>query len=226
MHQMPPAATQHGPVAPQRPRLTFYAVVGCLSLLAGLVLGVGGFVGVRALQDGGTSRVEGAGEGSSAAPLVLEETPLGKDAAVPLGTTFPIRSAALGGDPDVTPVSVDWDATAEVAEANSYNDVPDPDHKYIVLSVDGHLEGEGPDTTLLVSWVDVLYVAPDGTQYEQDWSVTPGYEESIGSAGTAEDGSFTAEFCFEVPSGTEPGGHFVFGDGMGSLDGWAWVAAA
>ena len=58
MPQTPPTAPLPDPdatrvVRPRRPRTAFYVTVGCLSVIAGLVLGVGGFVGVRALQGGG-----------------------------------------------------------------------------------------------------------------------------------------------------------------------------
>src|SRR5699024_12596852 len=77
--------------AQRRPRTLVYVTVGCLSVIAGLLLGVGGFVGVRALQRGGAPLGGGEGAGAAREPAVLGAAPGGPDPAVALGSTFPIE---------------------------------------------------------------------------------------------------------------------------------------
>ncbi|QNN82397.1 hypothetical protein H3H54_15540 [Brachybacterium sp. Z12] len=99
MHQSPPHLPPHRTAPteqlPERsPRTSFYMTVGCLSVIVGLLLGVGGFFGVRALQDDGEAtpgQEQGGGGGAveEPEPQVLDETPVGPDAAVPSGSTFP-----------------------------------------------------------------------------------------------------------------------------------------
>ncbi|ASK65693.1 hypothetical protein CFK39_07425 [Brachybacterium avium] len=233
MHQTPPTVPLPGPAVPRRPRTSFYAAVGCLSVIAGLLLGVGGFFGVRALQDGGsTPVVDGEGRAESTdgtppaeEPTVLDKTPAGADSAVPLGSTFPLRSTALGGEVEVTVTEVDWDATEEIHEANSFNEEPREGNRYLLLTVEGAYHGDGFDGIGAGNWANVTYVAQDGTEYARSYRVTPGHDELIGQRGVAEDGGFLAEFCFEVPAGLEAGGHFVFDDVVRDVDAGAWVDA-
>lgn len=231
MYQTPPTVPLPDRSAMRRPRTSFYAAVGCLSVIAGLLLGVGGFFGVRALQDGGGATVAegegGEGTPTTKGPTVLDETPVGSDSAVPLGSTFPIDSSALEGEVEVTLAAVDWDATAEMHEANSYNEEPQAGTKYILLSVDGVYLGDGYEGSSGSTWVDVAYVAEDGTGYERAFLVMPGYEDLLGQKGVAADGSFFSQYCFEVPADLEPGGHFVFDDYVpGGVNAGAWAEAA
>src|SRR5699024_7848882 len=209
MHQTPPTVPLPDPSAQRRPRTSFYAAVGCLSVIAGLLLGVGGFFGVRALQyEGGAPISGGESTGPAPEPTVLEKAPVGPDSAVPLGSTFPIESTLLEGQVDVTPTTVDWDATAEIHEANAYNEKPEAGSKYILLTVEGVYHGDGFEEWRAGSWLDVVYVAEDGTRYDRAFRVTPRHEELIGQKGVGEDGGFLSEYCFEVPGDLEAGGHF------------------
>ncbi|HEX7352629.1 hypothetical protein [Brachybacterium sp.] len=228
MHQTPPAdprsgtaataATAHPP--PRRPRTTFYLTVGCLSVIAGLVLGVGGFFGVRAIQgDGGEPVVEEE-------PAVLEETPVGPDAAVPFGTTFPIHSQALDGDVEATFVDLDWDADAEIAEANSLNEPPQPGNRYILLTFEGVYHGDGTPDPVLGAWMDATYVAEDGTEIARVHVVTPHYGEMVERVGAADGETIRAEIPFEIPEDIEGGGHVVLNRGLQDVDEGAWVEAS
>ncbi|MDN5820479.1 MAG: hypothetical protein L0H39_03220, partial [Brachybacterium sp.] len=158
-------------------------------------------------------------------PTVLDETPVGPDSAVPLGSTFPIRSTVLGGEVEVTVTAVDWDATEELHEANSFNEEPREGNRYLLLTVEGVYLGDGFDSVGAGNWIVVVYVAEDGTEYERSYRVTPHHDELIGQKGVDEDGGFLAEFCFEVPEGLEAGGHFVLDDGIRDVDAGAWVEA-
>src|SRR5690625_3364493 len=118
MQQTPPTVPLPDRSAQRRPRTSFYVTVGCLSVIAGLLLGVGGFVGVRALQGGGAPLGGGESAGAAPEPAMLEEAPVGPDSAVPLGSTFPIESTLLEGEVGVTPAAVDWE-DRERARLNS-----------------------------------------------------------------------------------------------------------
>ena len=227
MHQTPPTVPLPDPSAQRRPRTSFYAAVGCLSVIAGLLLGVGGFFGVRALQhEGGAPISGGESTGPAPEPTVLEKAPVGPDSAVPLGSTFPIESTLLEGQVDVTPTTVDWDATAEIHEANAYNEKPEAGSKYILLTVEGVYHGDGFEEWRAGSWLDVVYVAEDGTRYDRAFRVTPRHEELIGQKGVDEDGGFLSEYCFEVPADLEAGGHFVLDEYVIDIDSGSWVEAA
>lgn len=226
MHQTPPTVPLPDPSAQRRPRTSFYVTVGCLSVVLGLVLGVGGFFGVRALQgDDGPPTTDGQSTEPTPEPTVLDQTPVGQDSAVPLGSTFPIESTMLDGEVDMTPTTVDWDASDEIREANSYNDPPEAGSKYILLTVEGIYHGDGFEQWGAGSWLDIRYVAEDGTEYDRVFRVTPRHHELIGEEGVAEDGSFLSEYCFEVPEGLEGGGHFVVDDFILDIDSGAWIEA-
>lgn len=224
MVQTPPTVPLPDRSAQRSSRAPFYVTVGCLSVLVGLVLGVGGFFGVRALQGGDGPRP--TAEETTTEPTVLETAPVGPDSAIPLGSTFPMESDVLEGAVDVTPATVDWDASAAIHEANTYNEQPEAGSKYILLTVEGVYHGEGFEQWSAGSWLDVVYVAEDGTQYERVYVVTPRYEEGISDAGVAEDGSFLTEYAFEVPQDLQPGGHFVLDQYVMDVNSGSWIEAA
>ena len=226
MQQTPPTVPLPDRSAKRRPRTSFYVTVGCLSVIAGLLLGVGGFVGVRALQGGGAPLGGGESAGAAPEPAMLEEAPVGPDSAVPLGSTFPIESTLLEGEVGVTPAAVDWDATDAIHEANAYNETPEAGNKYILLTVEGVYHGDGFEEWRAGSWLDVVYVAEDGTRYDRAFRVTPRHEELIGQKGVDEDGGFLSEYCFEVPADLEAGGHFVLDEYVIDIDSGSWIEAA
>ena len=232
MHPTPPTVPRQvtadtEPLPPRRPRTSFYTIVGCLSVIAGLVLGVGGFFGVRALQDDGGTPTTGEETGESTTPEedapVLDETPVGPDAAVPLGSTFPIHSTALDGEVEVTVTDVDWDATEEILEANTSNSEPLEGHKLILVTVEGVYLGDGFPEWQASSWMDARYVEEGGAENAHVFRITPRYDQLLPQKGVAEDGSFLAEFVFAVPADLEPGGHIVLGDEVEDVGSGAWV---
>ena len=227
MHQTPPTVPLPDRSAQRRPRTSFYVTVGCLSVIVGLVLGVGGFFGVRALQGGdGPPATDGAATEPTPAPTVLDQAPVGPDSTIPLGSTFTMESDVLEGEVDVTPAAVEWDATEAIHAANSFNEQPEAGSKYILLTVEGIYHGDGFEEWSAGSWLDVVYVAEDGTQYDQVSVVTPRFEESISDAGVAEDGSFLSQYAFEVSADLEPGGHFVLDEYAMDINSGAWIDAA
>lgn len=232
MHQTPPADPRSAtadtePVPPHRPRTSFYLTVGCLSVIAGLVLGVGGFFGVRAIQGdgGGSTAGEERTDGSEGEPTVLDETPAGPDAAVPFGSTFPMHSQTLEGDVDVTFVEMNWDATEEIAAANSLNDPPGEGNRYLMLTVEGVYHGSGTPDPVLGSWMGATYVTEDGTEYSRVHLVTPNYDDLVERQGAGDGDTFRAEMPFEVPAEIEGGGHLVLHQGTQAVDEGVWVEA-
>lgn len=207
---------------PRSSRTSFYVSIGCVAVILGLVLGVGGFFGVRAVTGGdptqsATSDPGGTGES-------LESAPAGKGAAVPLGTSFPVVSPdEYVGEVQVAVTEMDWDATAEVAEANEYNDAPGAGEKYMTTTLEATFHGEGTLSTTF--WVSVTYVAEDGTEYGDSYAVTPldtqlPWEVADGT-------SFSQQTAFLIPEDAPEGGHIVLTPTSGAdLATGTWVTAA
>lgn len=228
MNQTPPTVTLSGLTAERRRRTGFYTTVGCLSVIVGLLLGVVGFFGVRALQGGGEGPVveeTATDEATTEEPAVLEATPVGEDSAVPFGSTFPFEVPDMNGEVEVTFSDLDWDGTEEVLAENSFSKEPAEGSKYVLLRIDGVYEGTGFDTYGAIGWAEMTYVAEDGTEYADVSIATPGYDEQLRSAGVAEDGSFFQVFCFEVPTDLQGGGHFVMTQLLAEVRAGAWVEA-
>jgi len=207
---------------PRSSRTSFYVSIGCVAVILGLVLGVGGFFGVRAVTGGdptqsATSDPGGTGES-------LESAPAGKGAAVPLGTSFPVVSPdEYVGEVQVAVTEMDWDATAEVAEANEYNDAPGAGEKYMTTTLEATFHGEGTLSTTF--WVSVTYVAEDGTEYGDSYAITPldtqlPWEVADGT-------SFSQQTAFLIPEDAPEGGHIVLTPTSGAdLATGTWVTAA
>lgn len=243
MHQTPPTVPLPGtaatePQPPRGPRTSFYVTVGCLSVIAGLVLGVGGFFGVRALQeDGDTSVADGEGseggggqEGEAATPgeepQTLDERPVGPEAAVPFGSTFPVHSDVLDGEVEVRLTALDWDATSAILEANSFTEEPKEGNKYILVAMEGVYRGGGTLDQVSGGWIGVAYVAPDGTEYSRVYRIIPNYADLSAQSGIAEGDTFLSEFPIEIPESIEGGGHVVLVDLGEKYEEGAWVEAA
>ena len=207
---------------PRSSRTSFYVGIGCVAVILGLVLGVGGFFGVRAVTGGDptqTATTDPAGTGES-----LEVAPEGKEAAVPLGTSFPVVSPdEFTGEVQVAVTEMDWDATAEVAEANEYNDAPGAGEKYMTTTLEATFHGEGTLSTTF--WVSVTYVAEDGAEYGNSYAITPlasqlPWEVSDGT-------SFSQQTAFLIPQDAPEGGHIVLTPTSGvDLATGTWVTAA
>lgn len=236
MHQNPPPHLSQS-TAPTEPlperssRNSFYLAVGCLSVIAGLVLGVGGFFGVRAFQDGGGTSIaggdsDGGGDGAESTPPALDEIPVGPDDAVPFGSTFPIYSTTLEGEVHATATAVDWDATAEILAVNSLTQEPEEGNKYVMLTLEGVYHGGSDYSGYPEAWMGTAYVAEDGTTYGRTFVVTPHYDDVVEQSGVPAGGSFLSELTFEIPAGIEGGGHFVLFDDLQDTEEGAWMAAS
>lgn len=238
MHQSPPHPPPHRTapteLLPARaPRTSFFLTVGCLSVIAGLVLGLGGFFGVRALQDwGGTSIAEGGsdgggdGQGAETTPPTFDEIPVGLEGAVPFGSTFPVHSTTLGADVEVTATAMDWEATSAIREANSLNLEPEEGSRYVMLTVEGVYHGESDYPASVQSWMRVVYIAEDGTEHSRAYVVTPHYDDLLAQSGVDAGGTFLSELAFELPAEIEGGGHFVLLDDLQMTEDGAWMAAS
>lgn len=237
MHQNPPHRPPHRtattePLPARAPRTSFYLTVGCLSVIAGLVLGVGGFVGVRAIQDGGGASIaegdsDGGGEDDAeVTPPVFDEIPVGAEDAVPFGSIFPVHSTTLGADVEVTATAMDWDATSEILEANSLNLVPEEGSKYVMLTLEGVYRGDTDYAAESQMWIRAIYVAEDGTEHRRSFVVTPYFDQVVEQAGVAAGGTFLSVLDFELPEEIESGGHFVLLDDLQGPEDGAWMEAS
>ena len=238
MHQSPPPHPSHRtaltePLPARAPRTSFYLTVGCLSVIAGLVLGVGGFFGVRALQHGGGISIAGGGsdgggdeQGTETTPPTFDEMPVGPEDAVPFGSTFPFHSTTLGADVDVTVTAMDWDATSEILEANSLNAEPEEGNKYVLLTLEGLYHDDSDYPSSLQVWMRAVYIAEDGTEHSRAFVVTPHYDDLLEQRGVTAGGTFLSELAFELPAEVEGGGHFVLLDDIQVTEEGAWMAAS
>lgn len=241
----------------RRPRTGFYAAVGCLSVIAGLLLGVGGFFGVRALQDDGGAPVAGehespasAGESEpaersgsggeaegaddepaeqsteDAAPPTgepLADIPVGREQAVPFGASFPLQPAKVEAEVEVAVTAVDWDATQEILDANSFTAEPGEGRRYVMFTIEGVHRGETPFDGGYAAWIQCAYVGPEDTIHRQVYVVTPRHDEDIEQVGADPGEEFVSELVIEMSDDVDRGGHFVLIDAGQELEEGAWV---
>ncbi|WP_193103696.1 hypothetical protein [Brachybacterium sp. FME24] len=208
----PPTAGGSTQAQATRPsRKPFYLSVGCASVILGLILGIGGFFGVRTITAPRES------------PSAVASIPVGEGAPVPLGTTFPFTSPEqFPGEAEVTVTEIDWDASTAVTEASDINEPPPEGEKYVLATADVTYRGDGTLRTLL--WANMVYVAADGTEYPQDHVTAPSQGEV--PAEVSEGNGFSDEFTFLVPTDVPQDGHFVLIPDFGlDVDKGAWVAA-
>lgn len=243
-HDMQPTPTTRR-LPERRSRTPFYTAVACSSLVLGLLLGVGGYFGVRALEGGpdhptggatatagagGRSGGGGAGEPTatavSSAPETLAETPVGKDQAVALGTAVPMRHLAQDIPVEVRISGVDWDATQELHDANTFNEAPGEGKKHVLVSVEGVNRGARPFDASSPYWLTVTHVAEDGTEQGGTSLVTPRYDEISRQTSVEIDGTFLAEYALTVPEDLAPGGYFVLTTSIDDVADGVWVHAA
>lgn len=207
---------------PRSSRTTFFAGIGCVALILGLLLGVGGFFGVRAVTGGDPSETAGTETGGTGESL--EAAPVGKEAAVPMGTTFPVVSPdEYIGEVQVAVTEIDWDATTEVAEANTFNDAPGSGEKYMLTTLKAAFHGEGTLSTAF--WVSVTYVAEDGTEYGDSYAITPLQSQLPWEVADGTD--FSQQIAFLIPQDAPEGGHIVLSPVVAAdLEEGTWVTAA
>ena len=235
----------------RRPRTGFYAAVGCLSVIAGLLLGVGGFFGVRALQDDGGAPVAGEHESPAsdgdpepgesggaaedepaeqstedAAPPTgepLADIPVGREQAVPFGASFPLQPAKVEAEVEVAVTAVDWDATQEILDANSFTAEPGEGRRYVMFTIEGVHRGETPFDGGYAAWTQCAYVGPEDTIHRQVYVVTPRHDEDIEQVGADPGEEFVSELVIEMSDDVDRGGHFVLIDAGQELEEGAWV---
>lgn len=235
----------------RRPRTGFYAAVGCLSVIAGLVLGVGGFFGVRALQDDGAAPLAGEHESpasdgdpepaepggaaedepaeqsteDAAQPTgePLADIPVGREQAVPFGTPFPLHPAKVEDEVEVAVTAVDWDATQEILDANSFTAEPGEGRRYVMFTIEGVHRGETPFDGGYAAWIQCAYAGPEDTLHRQVYVVTPRHDEDIEQVGADPGEEFVSELVIEMSEDVDRGGHFVLIDAGQELEEGAWI---
>ena len=234
-----------------RPRTGFYVAVGCLSVVAGLVLGVGGFFGVRALQDDGAAPLAGEHESpasdgdpepaepggaaedepaeqsteDAAQPTgePLADIPVGREQAVPFGTPFPLHPAKVEDEVEVAVTAVDWDATQEILDANSFTAEPGEGRRYVMFTIEGVHRGETPFDGGYAAWIQCAYAGPEDTLHRQVYVVTPRHDEDIEQVGADPGEEFVSELVIELSDDVPRGGHLVLFDAGQELEEGTWV---
>ncbi|GAA1485115.1 hypothetical protein [Brachybacterium fresconis] len=206
-------------------RSPLYLTVGCASVILGLILGVGGFFGVRAVTDEPTdppgSRTSDSGGPTTTA---VETAPVGRSASLPLRTTFPfVAPDKFPGTAEMALVEVDWDATDELVAFSEFNGEPESGSKYIMVTAEATYRGDGELTPF--DWIGLQYVDADGEQHFRAYLLTELDAELPTSVSDGE--SFREAFVFEVPQGVTEGGHFVvLPDYTHGADEGVWIDAA
>lgn len=249
--QQPTPTTRRLPE--RRSRTPFYTAVACSSLVLGLLLGVGGFFGVRTLQgdpvrptdgtsatadgtstDGASTDGDSSTDGSSGEPTATEiatasetvtETPAGKDEAVDIGTAVRMEQPLQGIPVDMRISTVDWDATDELHDANTFNEAPKAGDKYVLVTLTGVNRGSRTLDASSVYWLSVSYVAPDGTEYRSTSLVTPRYSESSQQKSIDVGDTFFGEYTIPVPEDVDPAGHFVLLSSINAVEDGVWIRA-
>ena len=216
------------PLPEHRPRTSFYVAVAAVSVIAGLLLGVGGFFGIRALQEPPSPGEEEVAT-EQAVPEggeVLAEAPVGPDEAVAHDAVVPFEPTEDSGHVDVRITAVDWDATEEIRETNSLNDEPAEGMKNIMATFEGVHRGEKPFATYGGHWVDVTYVAADGTEHKNGAQVTPLYDEISQKETAVPTDEILSQQAFVVPEEIRGEGHFVLTLRAGDVQEGIWLRAS
>jgi len=248
--QQPTPTTRRLPE--RRSRTPFYTVVACSSLVLGLMLGIGGFFGVRAIQGdparptdgttadgtstngGSSSDGESSEGGDSGEPTATEiatasetltEAPTGKGEAVGIGTAVRMEQPLQGIPVDMRISGVDWDATDELHDANTFNEAPKAGEKYVLVTLDGVNRGSRTLDASSAYWLSVSYVAPDGTEYRSASLVTPRYSESSQQKSIDAGDTFFGEYTIPVPEDVDPAGHFVLLSSINAVEDGVWIRA-
>lgn len=205
-------------------RSPFYLTVGCASVILGLILGVGGFFGVRAVTDEPTEPPTTGPSSQTTDPEAVETAPIGRNASLPLGTTFPyVAPDKFPGTAEMALTEVDWDATDELVAASEFNEEPESGSKYIMVTAEVTYRGNGKLTPF--DWIGLRYVDADGGEHSRAYLLTELDAEIPDEVADGE--SFQEAFVFQVPEEATEGGHFVILPGYThGLDEGVWVDAA
>ncbi len=121
---------------------------------------------------------------------------------------------------------MDWDATEEIRETNSLNDEPAEGMKNIMVTFEGVHRGEKPFATYGGHWVDVTYVAADGTEYKNGAQVTPLYDEISQKETAVPTDEILSQQAFVVPEEIQGEGHFVLTLRAGDVQEGIWLRAS
>ncbi|GAA1730837.1 hypothetical protein [Brachybacterium phenoliresistens] len=187
-------------------RTWIWIVSGCcvLLLIAALVLGIGGILLYRASQSGGGEPTMTTGTGGSE-PRSPEESPAEESSAADPSAEETSAAPPVGGAVELpteqgtltmTFGAVDWDATSEVAEANSHNEPAAEGHVFITVPVTVSYAGSGAVDPFFAA--SIVFVGADGLEYAL---ADPVVEKDFVLLGEVPDGG-TAEgtLVFEVPT--------------------------
>lgn len=212
----------------ERGRLPFYSAVACGSLVLAVVIGIGGFLGVRSLS-AGPSDAPVASDTSAGTPAQESdpsgeepEIPTGSERAQPQGAPVLYDVAEAEGHVEITVGEVTWDADEVIAEANMFNDPPRADHRYLMVALEVTYRGDGAFHAYV--WASFEFVADDGSVHPHTRLVTPNYVS--GGHGQLRDGdTISEEIVFEVPVDTAEGGHVVINGFSQPTEDGTWIEA-
>lgn len=195
-----------------------FGTIGLILSVVGTIVGVIVFLSVvatsfeEAFSGDETTAVapaETSEDGEPAADNSAKDSATGV-AAEEQGTRdnpYPIGTAITQGDWTVTINSVDLDATAQLTEANMFNDAPDAGTTYALINMTATYNGTDPDGESV--WATLAYVTADGNTIDgtDKFLVAP---ESFDSLTTLYEGaSVTGNKALQVPADTAGEGVLV-----------------
>lgn len=195
-----------------------FGTIGLILSVVGTIVGVIVFLSVvatsfeEAFSGDETTAVapaETSEDGEPAADNSAKDSATGV-AAEEQGTRdnpYPIGTAITQGDWTVTINSVDLDATAQLTEANMFNDAPDAGTTYALINMTATYNGTDPDGESV--WATLAYVTADGNTIDgtDKFLVAP---ESFDSLTTLYEGaSVTGNKALQVPADTAGDGVLV-----------------
>jgi hypothetical protein len=188
-------------------------------LVAGLLVFMAGGCGEKegtptsdlsTASTGGTTDTSGGGSTDDS----LSEAPGTRRDPIPLG------QKALVGDWEVLVSDATLDATQAILDENMFNDPPDAESQYVLLTLEATYRGLDPSTF----WIDMLYyfVGDEGDTFGMAEAVTP---DSITNDGeTAKGGSISGNVCFLVASKQVSGGTLMLEEAFAWEEGRVFFA--
>ena len=148
---------------------------------------------------------------------------MGREQAVPFGTPFPLHPAKVEDEVEVAVTAVDWDATQEILDANSFTEEPGEGRRYVMFTIEGVHRGETPFDGGYAAWIQCAYAGPEDTLHRQVYVVTPRHDEDIEQVGADPGEEFVSELVIELSDDVPRGGHLVLFDAGQELEEGAWV---
>lgn len=212
-----------GPMQPpaKKSRWWIWACAGCavLTLLAllggcGLLLVRGGGaadpVTTATSPTSGTTTDDPTTDSPTTTDPTSSAPPVGgdlgtKDNPFPIGGGPATISTSDGGTADIVLGTPNWDAWAQIQEANQFNEAPAEGHVYVMVPVTVTYHGTGE----LTPWIEtkVSFSAENGQIYDEAPVVTP--RTSLDANSLTDGGSVEYDIAMQVPADQAQKGVFV-----------------